>query len=82
MVALWTATAYLLKQGKYRFGSLLTALPASFMTAVSLTYILTAKEGFGLDYNVSVIAGISASAAAFIVYILALRRKKQEVADK
>lgn len=82
MVALWTATAYLLKQGKYRFGSLLTALPASFMTAVSLTYILTAKEGFGLDYNVSVIAGISASAAVFIVYILALRRKKQEVADK
>ncbi len=35
MIALWVATAYLLKKGKYRFGSLLTAFPASFMTAVN-----------------------------------------------
>lgn len=29
MIALWVATAYLLKKGKYRFGSLLTAFPAA-----------------------------------------------------
>ena len=44
MIALWVSTAYLLKKGKYRFGSLLTAFPAAFMTAVSLTYILMAHS--------------------------------------
>ena len=53
MIALWVATAYLLKKGKYRFGSLLTAFPAAFMTAVSLTYILMAQEGFRLNQTVS-----------------------------
>ena len=35
MVALWVSTAYLLKHGKYKLGSLLTALPGSFMAAVA-----------------------------------------------
>jgi carbon starvation protein CstA len=70
MIALWVATSYLIKNGKSRFASLLTALPATFMTAVSTTYILTAGEGFGLDYFVSVIAGIIAASAAFGIYIV------------
>ena len=75
MVALWVATAYLLKKGKYRFGSLLTALPATFMTAVSTTYILMAKEGFKLDQTVSYIIGAVAAAALLIVYLVFLIRK-------
>ena len=75
MVALWVATAYLLKKGKYRFGSLLTALPATFMTAVSTTYILMAKEGFKLDQTVSYIIGAVAAAALIIVYLIFLVRK-------
>lgn len=75
MIALWVATAYLLKKCKYRFGSLLTAFPASFMTAVSLTYILMAKEGFQLDQTVSYIAGICAAVVLFGIYILALVRR-------
>ncbi|MBQ3968598.1 MAG: carbon starvation protein A [Lachnospiraceae bacterium] len=70
MIALWVATSYLIKNGKSRFASLLTALPATFMTAVSTTYILTAGEGFGLDYSVSALAGIVAAAAAFGIYIV------------
>ena len=69
MIALWVATSYLIKKGKSRFASLLTALPATFMTAVSITYILTAGEGFGLDYSVSAIAGIIAASAAFGLYL-------------
>ncbi len=69
MIALWVSTSYLIKNGKSRFASLLTALPAAFMTAVSITYILTATEGFGLDYQVSAIAGIAAAAAAFGIYL-------------
>ena len=76
MVALWVASAYLLKKGKYRFGSLLTALPATFMTAVSTTYILMAKEGFKLDQTISYIAGAVAAAALLTVYLVFLIKKK------
>lgn len=65
MIALWVATAYLLKKCKYRFGYLLTAFPAAFMTAVSLTYILMAQEGFRLDQNISYTIGIAVATALF-----------------
>ena len=77
MIALWVATAYLLKKGKYRFGSLLTSLPATFMTAVSLTYILMAEEGFQLDQTISYIAGVSAAAVLLTVYVIALIRNNK-----
>ena len=76
MISLWVATAYLVKEGKYRFGSLLTALPAAFMTAVSVTYILTAPEGFRLGQTVSYIAGAAAAVVLFVVYIVLLLRKR------
>ena len=75
MIALWVATAYLLKKGKYRFGSLLTALPASFMTAVSVTYIMMANEGFQLDQTVSYISGACAAAVLLAVYLVFLIRQ-------
>lgn len=79
MIALWVATAYLLKQGKYRYGSLLAALPATFMTAVSITYILMAKEGFRLGQTVSYIAGAAAAALLLIVYLIFLIKKNRSV---
>ena len=79
MVALWVSSAYLIKKGKYRFGSLLTAIPAAFMTAVSVTYILTAKEGFRLDQTISYAAGAAASALLLVIYLIVLfRGQKQE----
>ncbi|MBQ9511065.1 MAG: carbon starvation protein A [Clostridia bacterium] len=77
MIALWVSTAYLVKEGKYRLGSLLTALPASFMTAVSITYILMAKEGFRLNQTISYIAGAFAAVTLFAVYMFALIRKEK-----
>ena len=77
MIALWVATAYLMKQGKRRFGSLLTALPAAFMSAVSLTYILMAKEGFGLSAAVAYPAGAVFALALFGTYLALLWRRKQ-----
>ncbi len=76
MIALWVSTAYLLKEGKYKFGSLLTAFPAAFMTAVSLTYILMAQEGFRLNWTVSYIAGAVTAVILFSVYLFILLRKK------
>ncbi len=77
MIALWVATAYLLKQGKHRFGSLLTALPAAFMSAVSLTYILMAKEGFGLSAAVAYPAGAVFALALFGTYLALLWRRNR-----
>ena len=78
MIALWVATAYLLKKGKYRFGSLITALPAAFMTAVSITYILMAKEGLRLDQTLSYIIGAAMALAAICVYFICLLRGRDE----
>ena len=75
MIALWVATAYLLKEGKRRFGSLLTALPAAFMTAVSVSYILMAGEGFRLDRGISCAVGAAVAAVLLAVFLAALRRK-------
>ena len=72
MIALWVSTAYLVKEGKYRFGSLITAFPATFMTAVSVTYILTAGEGFRLSTTIAYPVGAAAAAALFAVYLVKL----------
>lgn len=75
MIALWVSTVYLIKKGKYRFGSLITAFPAAFMTAVSVTYLLMAEEGFGLDSNISYIIGAIVSGIALIIYFEYLFKK-------
>ena len=75
MIALWASTAYLVKKGPYRFGSLLTAFPAAFMTAVSLTYILTAKEGMQLSQTLSCILGATAAAVLLAIYAVILLRR-------
>ena len=75
MIALWVATAYLLKKNRYRFASLITALPATFMTAVSMTYILMAKEGLRLSQTFSYITGIVVAAALLVVYLFFLTKR-------
>ena len=70
MISLWVATAYLMKTHKNRLIPLLTALPAAFMSAVSMTYILMANEGFHLSARISYPAGILFAAALFALYLL------------
>ena len=77
MISLWVATSYLVKKGKYRFGSLLTAIPAAFMSAVSMTYILTASEGFRISQSVAVPVGIGSAAILMIVYIVLWTRQQK-----
>ena len=75
MISLWVATAYLLKHGRSRFGSLVTALPATFMSAVSLTYILMANEGFRLPSAIAYPAGIVFAVALLCMYVVMFRKK-------
>ena len=77
MIALWVATAYLLKNGKHRLSSLLTALPGAFMSAVSVTYILMAKEGFRLSSAVAWPVGLCVAAGLFCVYLVMFRRTEK-----
>ena len=69
MITLWICSAYLIKKGKYKFGSLITAIPAAFMTSVSITYILMASEGFKLSKEISYPIGIICSVILFGVYL-------------
>ena len=80
MISLWVATAYLMKKGKARFGSLATAMPATFMSAVSMTYILMAKEGLRLGASIAYPAGVVFAAALFVAYLLMLRRHRNQIA--
>lgn len=70
-VMLWVATSYLLKEAKLHW---ISGLPALFMTAVVFTYLMVAPEGFGLDYDLSIIIGLSATAAVGLFYAYQIMR--------
>ncbi|MGL5254193.1 MAG: carbon starvation CstA family protein [Brevinema sp.] len=55
--ALWMGTGYLAQTGRKKY-HWITSLPASFMTAVCITYILTTKIGFNLSFSLSQNIGI------------------------
>jgi carbon starvation protein CstA len=76
MISLWVATAYLLKTKESKLASLLTALPAVFMSAVSMTYILMAAEGFGLGAPIAYPVGVCFAAALLIGYLAVWRSRK------
>ena len=80
MVALWVITAYLVKAGGKRWASLLTALPAAFMSAVSSTYILMAEEGLSLGAGAAYPAGVCFAAALFVIYVVLVRNYTSKAA--
>jgi carbon starvation protein CstA len=82
MVALWVMTAYLVKEGKKRLASLITALPAAFMSAVSVTYILMAEEGFGLSAAIAWPAGVCGALALFAFYLVRTWKKGERQAER
>ncbi len=77
MISLWVSTVYLIKTSKHRLVSLITALPATFMSAVSLTYILMANEGFGLSAAIAYPAGIAFAGILLIIYLIGVNRAKK-----
>ena len=77
MISLWVATAYLLKTNANKLTSLITALPATFMSAVSMTYILMANEGFRLGAGIGYPVGCVFAVACFAFYVVKLNRARQ-----
>ena len=77
MIALWAASVYMWQQKK---NYMLTAVPATFMSAVSVTYFVSAPECLGLLWNalgvqmsvyypIAVVAGILAAAGFLFLFL-------------
>ena len=67
MIMLWAAAVYLKNNLKFHW---ICSLPATFMTAVSVTYILQAPEGFKLATAVSYPVGAVAALACFVMFLM------------
>ncbi|MDV3428633.1 MAG: carbon starvation protein A [Bacillota bacterium] len=73
MIVLWASAMYLVVKGKFHW---IATVPATFMTAVSITYILIAPEGFKLAKTIAYPAGIAAAVAALAIFLIAANKKK------
>ncbi|MBO4552346.1 MAG: hypothetical protein J5673_04050, partial [Candidatus Methanomethylophilaceae archaeon] len=71
-VVLWTATVFILKVLKKKWYSLITMLPAMFMTMIVTSFILHSKLGPSLDHSISVTIGVLVAVFAFILYLRVL----------
>ena len=74
MIALWACSVYLVKFRKPIY-SLITVIPAIFMSAVCVTYILIAPEGFKLSTSIGYPIGFVAAALFTILFVLKARRE-------
>ena len=66
MIALWAGASYLMQHNRFHW---IASLPASFMTAVSITYILVAPEGFGIQGVWPSVVGIAAALGALAFFL-------------
>lgn len=74
MIVLWAAAAYLVKEKKAHW---MASLPATFMTAVSITYIMQAPEGFQLGTSVAYPGGAIAAVVAIGLFIVKIVNKEK-----
>ena len=71
MIVLWTASMYLFREKKNYW---ITAVPATFMSAVSMTYFFCAEECLGLSTKVAYPVGIILAAAFLGIFIHATKK--------
>lgn len=70
MIALWAGAMYLYRN---KLNYWIAAVPATFMSAVSSTYILQAPEGFELPASITYPVGIVFAAAMLLLFIKSTR---------
>jgi carbon starvation protein CstA len=76
-VVLWTITAYLIREKKFYW---ITLVPAVFMTAVVTAYLLVSPEGFGLPLRLSYLTGITVAVLLLAATLVAVTRKNKALA--
>lgn len=69
MIVLWTGAIYLYRKMDNKMISLIAAVPATFMSAVTTTYILQAGEGLRLPVSVSYPAGVAFAVVFLLLYL-------------
>lgn len=69
MIVLWTGAVYLYRKMDNKMVSLIAAIPATFMSVVTATYILQAGEGLKLPVSVSSPAGVVFAVIFLLLYL-------------
>ena len=72
MIVLWTASMYLFMEKKNYW---ITAVPATFMSAVSMTYFFSAGECLGLSTAIAYPVGIILAAAFLAAFLFVIKTK-------
>ncbi|MGL4909647.1 MAG: carbon starvation CstA family protein, partial [Cetobacterium sp.] len=70
-IALWAGAVYLANENKNHW---IATIPGTFMTAVVITYILVAPEGFRLSETIGYVAGISGAIAALVLFLKKIKK--------
>jgi carbon starvation protein CstA len=73
MIVLWTGSAFLVR---YKRSHWITTIPAVFMSAVTVAYILQAKEGFKISADISNVIGIVFAIVLFATFMITVGRKE------
>ena len=81
MIVLWTGAVYMYRKFKGSKAYLMAMIPATFMSVVTTTYILQAKEGLQLPTSISYPAGF-VFAALFLFLFLRVTVLRKDEADK
>lgn len=80
MIVLWAAAVYLHRYGAPTWACMMAAIPATFMSAVSITYFFQAPECLNLSTSIAYPAGIIGAAAFLGIFIYrTLIRDKENV---
>ncbi|MGE4292174.1 MAG: carbon starvation protein A [Desulfovibrio sp.] len=77
-LVLWTSAVYLAQRAKLHW---IATIPATFMTAVCVAFIMNAKIGFNLDYTTSNIIGVACAVAAFVLFMFKYARGAKLATD-
>jgi carbon starvation protein CstA len=77
-LVLWTAAAWLARNRKFHC---IASLPAAFMTAIVVAFILQAKIGFGLPPRFANPAGVVLALAALAAFLRAVRAPSSAAAE-
>jgi carbon starvation protein CstA len=75
MMVLWASAIYLAKKGKIHW---ICSIPATFMTAVDVAFILQAKIGFNLPATFSNIASLVIAALVLGLFLAKTTKKGQD----
>ncbi len=72
MIVLWTASMYLYKEKKNYW---ITAVPATFMSAVSMTYFVAAGECLNLGTKIAYPVGLILAVVFLGIFVMATRKQ-------